>query len=104
MGDGVKVRVYRKGIRAMLNTAMVATAMVHAGEVIAARARASAPVETGVYRDSFEVWGQRRMGAKRDRAGAVVINTARHAMAVEYGTAGTPAHHTLWRAAARRQQ
>ncbi|MEU2514313.1 HK97 gp10 family phage protein [Streptomyces syringium] len=104
MAGDVRVRVYRKGVRAMLNTTMIATAMVRAGEAIADRARATAPVETGVYRDSFEVWAQRGMGAKKDRTGAVVINTARHAMAVEYGTGDTTAHHTLWRAAVRRQQ
>ncbi|MFI9204036.1 HK97 gp10 family phage protein [Streptomyces sp. NPDC053048] len=94
-----KVKINRAGLRQLLNSSMVTAALVARAEEIKAVAEATAPVNTGTYRTSFEVWARRRMGVRKDRTGAVVINVARHARFVEYGGDGTPAHHTLLRAA-----
>lgn len=99
MSSPARVRVDRKGVRDLLNSAMLTAPLVTAAEEIKARAEADAPTATGRYRSSFEVWARRRMGVRRDRTGAVVINTAAHARFVEYGDHATPGRHTLLRAA-----
>lgn len=68
------------------------------GEAIKDRAVATAPVDTGEYRDSFHVV----VGEGRDkkRAAVRVGNTAEHAGFVEFGADRTPAYHTLANAVA----
>ncbi|MEH6373626.1 HK97 gp10 family phage protein [Streptomyces sp. KLMMK] len=94
-----KVKINRAGLRQLLNSSMITSALVSHAEEIKAVAEATAPVDSGTYKASFEVWARRRMGVRKDRTGAVVLNTARHARFVEYGGDGAPAHHTLLRAA-----
>ncbi|MEU3350258.1 HK97 gp10 family phage protein [Streptomyces sp. NPDC037389] len=94
-----QVKINRAGLRQLLNSSMITAALVLHAEEIKAVAEATAPVDSGTYKASFEVWARRRMGVRKDRTGAVVLNTARHARFVEYGGDGAPAHHTLLRAA-----
>ncbi|MEU5417709.1 HK97 gp10 family phage protein [Streptomyces sp. NPDC001407] len=94
-----KVKINRAGVRQLLNSSMLAAHLLTRAEEIKTIAEATAPVNTGAYKTSFEAWARRRMGVRHDRTGAVVINTAKHARFVEYGGDGTPAHHTLLRAA-----
>ncbi|MBG6089903.1 hypothetical protein IW256_004016 [Actinomadura viridis] len=58
-------------------------------------AEATAPVESGEYKNSFTVSSGARGGVRRDRAYGRVNNTAGHAVFVEYGTSTTPARHIL---------
>ncbi|GAA0423849.1 HK97 gp10 family phage protein [Streptomyces luteireticuli] len=90
----------KKGLRQLLNSSMLAVALLTEADRIKARAEATAPTRTGTYRSSFETEARRRMGSRRDRTGAAVINTSKHARFVEYGGGDdTPGHHTLLRAA-----
>lgn len=94
-----QVKINRAGLRQLLNSSMITAAVVERAEEIKAVAEATAPVDSGTYKVSFEVWARRRMGVRKDRTGAVVLNIARHARFVEYGGDDAPAHHTLLRAA-----
>lgn len=67
----------------------------HKAEVIAARAKAIAPVRTGTYRDSI-----RAMEAEGGNPGEwVVVSTDPKSVYLEYGTNDTPTFATLRRAA-----
>ncbi|PSJ29558.1 hypothetical protein B7P34_06735 [Streptosporangium nondiastaticum] len=93
------MKINRTGLRQLLDSSMITAALMSHAEEIKAVAEATAPVDSGTYKGSFEVWARRRMGVRKDRTGAAVINSARHARFVEYGGDGAPAHHTLLRAA-----
>lgn len=92
-----------RGVGEMLVDPFMQGAMHHRAEAIAARAEAIAPVATtgkhrGRYKASFHVTSGIRV-AKTTRAYGRVSNDAPEALAVEYGTANNPAHHTLMIAA-----
>lgn len=78
---------------------MQAVMRARATAVLAA-AQQMAPVETGEYRDSFELSdGIRVTGRRRTRrAYGRVTNTAPHALAVEFGWGPTPRYRVLGRA------
>ncbi|WP_370421957.1 HK97 gp10 family phage protein [Streptomyces sp. QH1-20] len=94
-----KVKIQRSGLRELLNSSMVAAYLLQTADQIKAVAEATAPTGVGQYKTSFSTEARRRMGAAKDRTGAVVINDAAHARFVEYGGQDTPARHTLLRAA-----
>jgi HK97 gp10 family phage protein len=94
-----RFRPNRKGIGQMLRSPQMEAAMRARAQRIKEKAQADAPVDSGTYAASFEVDSTREGGVHGDRAEARVINTAPHAVAVEFGTSTTPAHRTLGRAA-----
>lgn len=89
-----------KGIGEMLCMPGMVANMAGRANRVAARARATAPVETGEYADSFVVTSGIRpaTGSRTARAYGRVTNTSDHAVFVEYGTEHQQAHHTLARA------
>ncbi|MER7623949.1 HK97 gp10 family phage protein [Streptomyces sp. NPDC126503] len=100
-----RFRMSRRGVGQLLRSDMMLAEMVRRGEVIKNVAESIAPVggpgdpHRGLYKSSFFVQPVRRGGRRRDRAIAVVGNTAPHGAHVEYGTERVPAHHVLLRAA-----
>ncbi|WP_367129927.1 MULTISPECIES: HK97 gp10 family phage protein [Streptomyces] len=94
-----KVKIKRSGLRQLLNSPMLSAYLLQTADQIKAVAEATAPVGVGQYASSFSTETRRRMGAAKDRTGAVVINGSPHARFVEYGGQNTPARHTLMRAA-----
>lgn len=90
------VKDYR-GVGEMLCLPGMVVAMRFRADLVAARARAIAPVESGDYASSFEVSSGIRPGKTR-RAFGRVTNTSDHARFVEFGTENQPAHRTLRRA------
>lgn len=95
-----RVRLSYSGIGKMIRSPEMEREMRRRADKVAARARATAPVDSGEYKASFVVTSGRRGGSKKDRAFGRVTNTAPHAIHVETGTSRTPAHHTLRRALA----
>jgi hypothetical protein len=95
----------RRGVGQLLRSDMILAEMVRRGEAIKNVAESIAPVggpgdpHPGLYRGSFFVQPVCRGGRRRDRAIAVVGNTAAHGAHVEYGTERVQAHHVLLRAA-----
>ena len=77
-----RVRLDSRAVAEMLNSPEVQAALLEHAERVADRARSSAPVESGEYRDGIEVDVQ--PGAKR--AHARVTATAPHSLAVESRT------------------
>lgn len=94
-----RFRMSRKGVGQLLRSPMILSEMVRRAEVIKGIAEGIAPVERGTYQSSFFVRPAPRGGRRRDRAVAVVGNSAPHGAHVEYGTEKVRAHHTLLRAA-----
>ncbi|TXS22388.1 HK97 gp10 family phage protein [Streptomyces sp. adm13(2018)] len=100
-----RFRMSRRGVGQLLRSDLVLAEMVRRAEVIKGVAEAIAPVggpedpHRGLYKDSFFVQPLRRGGRRRDRAVAVVGNTAPYGAHVEYGTERVRAHHVLLRAA-----
>jgi hypothetical protein len=101
-----RFKMSRGGVGELLRSDMIETEMLRRANRIAAAAAAAAPTGTppgdlhpGLYRESFEVTSTRRGGRRRDRAVAVVANTAYYARWVEYGTERVAAHHVMLRAA-----
>lgn len=78
----VTVRLDDRGVADVLNSAEVRAALREVAEPIAARARSSAPVDSGAYRDGIEV--DVEPGDKR--AHARVTATAPHSLVVEAKT------------------
>ena len=76
-----KVVLDRAGMRALLLDDGVRAELRRRAERVAAQARATAPVETGAYRDGITVFD-----ATTDRAVVRVGSTARHAPLVEAKT------------------
>lgn len=83
----------------ILRDALMVEAMKAHAEVIASRARAIAPRDTGEYIDKIRVSTTRRGGIRGDRAAGVVTAGAPHSAAVEFGNSRTRGHHVLRRAA-----
>lgn len=76
-----KIRMNSSGMRAFLRSAAVGSALRPPAERIASAARASAPVETGAYRDSIHV-----ESATTDRVVARVVADVPYARVVEART------------------
>lgn len=79
--DVLKAVSQQPGMEAMLGAK---------ARAVKARAEATAPVNTGRYRDSFQV-----EFAQTDRRVARVVNTVPYALYVEYGGSVTVRHRTL---------
>lgn len=101
-----RFKANRKGIGEMLRMPGMQAEMLRRAEVIKAVAVALSPVDetspqAGHYKASWETDSTSRGGRRRDRATAVVRNTAYYARFVEYGngTSAGQAHHVLLRAA-----
>lgn len=77
----VQIKLDRGGIREVLNSQGVRSALRKEAEEVSARARSSAPVDSGEYRDSIVV-----VSATTDRAVERVTATAEHAMLIESRT------------------
>ncbi|MFF8589938.1 HK97 gp10 family phage protein [Streptomyces sp. NPDC015220] len=102
-----RFKMKRKGVGDMLRMPGMQAEMLRRAEVIKGIAIALSPVDEqgphpGHYKDSWETDSTNRGGRRRDRAVAVVRNTAYYARWVEYGNGepSGPAHHVLLRAAA----
>lgn len=76
-----KIKLNSKGVRDLLLSAGVRSAVRSEAEKAASRARASAPVDTGEYRDSIHVESD-----TTDRAVERVVADAPHALVVEAKT------------------
>ena len=99
-----RFKMKRQGVGAMLQMPGMEAEMLRRAEVIKGVAVALSPVDQsspvpGQYKASWETDSTARGGRRRDRAVAVVRNTAYYARWVEYGTERVPAHHVLLRAA-----
>lgn len=80
----VEVTLSSAGVRELLRDPGVARAVAEAAEKVAAAARASAPVQTGEYRDSIHVDSDN--SPIDGRARSRVIADAPHALIVESNT------------------
>lgn len=100
-----RFKMNRKGVGQLLRSEMVRADLVRRAGVIQSIAQATSPVggagdpHPGEYKASWKTDSTLRGGRRRDRAVAVVRNTAFYARWVEYGTERAPAHHVLLRAA-----
>lgn len=100
-----RFKMSRQGVGELLRSPMMRAEMVRRAEVIKSTAVAISPTggpgdqHPGHYRESWTVKSTARGGRRRDRATAIVRNTAYYARWVEYGTEKVPAHHVLLRAA-----
>lgn len=81
MTQRAKVVMNRAGVRTLLRSEEVRALLTPHAEQTAARARASAPVDTGAYRASIHV-----EHATTDRAVERVVADAPHALLVEART------------------
>jgi hypothetical protein len=99
-----RFKMKRQGVGQMLRMPGMQAEMLRRAEVIKDVAITLSPVDDssptpGHYKESWETDSKARGGRRRDRAVAVVRNTAYYARWVEYGTEKVPAHHVLLRAA-----
>lgn len=85
----------RRGIGELINSPEVEAVLLTAVTEAMARAVVIAPVETGRYRDAFEVGIDH---TKLDRPRAYLRNNMPYAIAVEYGAGPVRRHRTLGRA------
>lgn len=76
-----KVRLNSLGVRALLNDPGVRADLEARGDRVRAAAAASAPVESGRYRDSIEVWS-----TTTDRAAVMIGSAVPYAGEVEAAT------------------
>ena len=76
-----RVRLKSGGVEELLKSAGVRDELTRHAEQVAVAARASAPVDTGAYRDSIRV-----EQATTDRAVVRVVAGVSYAMAIEAGT------------------
>lgn len=77
-----RVVVHSSAIRKMLSSAGVKSDLRARAEKVASAAQASAPVETGEYRDSIHV----QDASSGTRARMRVVSNAEHALVVEANT------------------
>jgi HK97 gp10 family phage protein len=87
------------GYRRTLKSPEMTLAVRSAAEVIATKARAIAPKDTGRYAASIKVSVNRRGGIRGDRVEGVVTATAPYSAAIEFGNSKSQARHVLKRAA-----
>lgn len=83
-----RYRPNRDGVVGILTSAPMRAALSRVGQEAAKTARQLSPVDTGRYRDSFEVRLGTRGSGKRKRAQVTVKNTAPYAASLEFGTTG----------------
>lgn len=76
-----RVKLKSAGVRALLNSGETRSLLTSKAEPILDRARSSAPVASGAYRDSLQL-----VQDSTDRAVVRVTSTAPHAMVVEANT------------------
>jgi len=94
-----RYRADYSGIGEMLRSPEMQKAMHLIAKKVEARAKAIAPVETGEYRNSFEVSSGVDVSADGERrAYGRVTNTSDHAFQVEYGGKSTPKYRVLGKA------
>lgn len=85
----------RRGIGELLNSAeVIAVLMLIMAEAMA-RAVVIAPVETGRYKEAFEIGTDHN---KPDRPRAWLRNNMFYALSVEFGAGPVPRHRTLGKA------
>lgn len=99
-----RFKMKRQGVGQMLRMPGMQAEMLRRADAIKGVAVTLSPVDDrsptpGHYKESWETDSTARGGRRRDRAVAVVRNTAYYARWVEYGTEKVPAHHVLLRAA-----
>lgn len=101
-----RFKMSNNGVGQLLRSPMVQAEMLRRADVIKVVAEAISPVgqaawdpHPGLYKESWHTTSHSRGGRRRDRAVAVVWNSAPYARWVEYGTDRVPAHHVLLRAA-----
>lgn len=100
-----RFKMSKRGVGELLRSDSVETEMLRRANIIKSVAESIAPVggpsdpHPGLYKASFHVTSHKRGGRRRDRAVAVVWNSAYYARWVEYGTEKVPAHHVMLRAA-----
>lgn len=101
-----RFKMSRRGVGQLLRSKPVEAEMLRRAEVIKGVAESISPVgeaawdpHPGLYAESWHVTSHSRAGRHRDRAVAVVWNSAPYARWVEYGTERVRAHHVLLRAA-----
>lgn len=101
-----RFRLNHRGVGELLRSPMIEAEMLRRARRIASVAEGLSPVgdaardpHPGLYKGSWRVTSTRRGGRRRDRAVAVVWNSAPYARWVEYGTEERPGRHVLLRAA-----
>ena len=94
-----RFKMSKLGVGQLLRSDMMLAEMVRRGHAVKDFAEGIAPTDSGRYRSKFFVQPVRRGGRRKDRAVAVVGNTADYAAHVEYGTERVRAQHVLLRAA-----
>lgn len=97
---GARYDLDRAGLGRLLRSPGMQAEMRRRAELVAARARALAPVETGEYRASIRVESGIRPadGPRAARAVGRVIAGVPHALLVEFGTEKRPGSRVLGRA------
>lgn len=81
MAKNVRVKLSHGGMRELLNSGTARAALQGPAQTILARAKASAPVDTGAYRDSLHIDEDRtdrvvlRVGSNLDYAVAIQADT-----------------------------
>jgi hypothetical protein len=98
MAPHAKFRGDYKGIGKILRSTQMQREMETRAERVKSKAEALAPRDSGQYSASFRVETGVREGRK-PRAVSKVINDARNAPYVEWGTSKTPRHRTMGKAA-----
>ncbi|HEY9369738.1 HK97 gp10 family phage protein [Streptomyces sp.] len=91
-------RTNYKGVGKILASTRMQDQMEDRAKRLQAVCEAGAPEDTGTYRRSFRVETGVRQG-KSPRAQSKLINDARHATLVEWGSARTPRYRVMGRAA-----
>lgn len=82
----VQIRWDRRGMNEAFTSSAMTAAVHGVAEQIAARARSSAPIESGEYRDSIGVRDDEWSNGRASMARSFVVATARHSMLVEART------------------
>lgn len=98
MARRAQFRTNYKGVGKILASKKMQDQMEERAERLRSVCEADAPEESGTYRRSFRVETGVRQGVK-PRAQSKLINDARHATLVEWGSRRTPRHRVMGRAA-----
>lgn len=97
--SAVEYRPDHAGIAAYLVSSEVRELVLARAEMGAEFARRIAPVDSGDYQESIHVEDGGLGGRRRDRPMALIVASAPHSAALEFGNGRVPALHTLARAA-----
>lgn len=93
----VEFQLDHQGIAAYLRSPEVRELVVAAAERGAEFARRIAPHETGEYAEGIHAGDGGLGGRRHDRHVGLIVATAPHSAAVEFGNAHVPAQHVLGR-------